>query len=329
MRIILFVLLLSSTWAKAQFAPQVGIMGSQGIHKSSSLIKSWANDCVLYRGYLNIADPSKGVSSVGDYTSALGIADGNVVSLGDSGVALLSFAQPIFNGDGADFAVFENGFQNPANLEEAFLELAFVEVSSDGVNFVRFPSTSNTNSTLQIAGAGTYMNARYLNNLAGKYVAQYGTPFDLEELKVNPGLDIEHITHIRVVDVVGAINQYGSRDYNGQKINDPYPTPYPSGGFDLDAVAVIHAKGLSVNVTERPIIAVFPNPTTDYLFVTLSTAATINATLILTDIQGQIVLETKANTHNKLDVNTLAKGIYIIHIKSATGIECLGKFAKI
>ncbi|MCC6187227.1 MAG: T9SS type A sorting domain-containing protein [Chitinophagaceae bacterium] len=329
MRFLLFTLLFTSTLVQAQFAPQIGIVGSKGIHKSSSLIKTWAHDCVLHRGYLNIADPTLGHTSIGANTSAVGIADGNVVSLGDSGVAVLSFLQPIFNGPGADFAVFENGFQNPANLEEAFLELAFVEASSDGVNFVRFPSTSNTNSTVQIAGAGTYMNARYLENFAGKYIAQYGTPFDLEELKGNPDLDIDNVTHIRIVDVVGAISQYGTKDFNGQKINDPYPTPFPSGGFDLDAVAAIHTKGLSVNETNETAISIFPSPATNHLNVVLNTAMVSDASLVVCDIRGQVVLENVATHRNQLDVSTLVQGIYIINIKSASGIKCIGKFAKI
>ncbi|MDX5325803.1 MAG: hypothetical protein LPK80_06040, partial [Bacteroidota bacterium] len=31
----------------------------------------------------------------------------------------------------------------------------------------------------------------------------------------------------------------------GRIINDPFPTPFPSGGFDLDAVAVLQANTLS------------------------------------------------------------------------------------
>jgi len=59
---------------------------------------------------------------------------------------------------GFDFAVFENSFN------DSFLELAFVEVSSDGINFVRFPATSNTQTDVQITGFGT-IDPTYINNL--------------------------------------------------------------------------------------------------------------------------------------------------------------------
>ena len=61
-----------------------------------------------------------------------------MVSLGKGGSITLSFDPPVSNGDGWDFAVFENGF------EDTFLELAYVEVSSDGVVFVRFDNASLT-----------------------------------------------------------------------------------------------------------------------------------------------------------------------------------------
>jgi hypothetical protein len=63
----------------------------------------------------------------------------------------------------------------------AYLELAFVEVSSDGINYFRFPATSLTPTDNQVSNTA-YMNAANINNLAGKYIGGYGTPFDLDEL---------------------------------------------------------------------------------------------------------------------------------------------------
>ena len=59
-----------------------------------------------------------------------------------------------------------------------------------------------------------------------------------------PGLDIQRITHVKVIDVVGSIDpDYASHDSHGNKVNDPWPTPFHTGGFDLDAIGVIHATG--------------------------------------------------------------------------------------
>lgn len=247
--------------ANGQFAPAAGIDGSTAIYRDSSAFVAWATGCTINRGYMDIALPDSGLASVGDANSAIGPAgQAGVVSLGDAGVATLTFNNPIYNGPGSDFAVFENGFYT--NNPLAFLEFAFVEVSSDGVNFVRFTATSNIQDSTQIPMTG--VDCALVNNLAGKYTAGYGTPFDLEELKNEPGLDVNHITHVRVVDVVGSIaEQYASRDHLGHKINDPYPTLFASGGFDLDAVGVIHALGVTDVASlsnSKTLVSVYPNP---------------------------------------------------------------------
>lgn len=56
-----------------------------------------------------------------------------------------------------------------------------------------------------------------------------------------PGLNLNSVTHIRIVDVVGSIDPlYATRDSLNRVINDPWPTFFETGGFDLDAVGVIH-----------------------------------------------------------------------------------------
>src|ERR1700744_4168377 len=129
---IILLLISFSFPAVAQYAPQQGVAGSTAISASSPLFTMWANGCTIHRGLMEIDNPSLGYVTNGDSSDAVGMADNSVVSLGDSGVAVLTFAAPIIDGPGPDFAVFENGFANPANDSQAFLELAFVEVSSDG-----------------------------------------------------------------------------------------------------------------------------------------------------------------------------------------------------
>lgn len=240
----------------AQFAPPVGQTGTTAIHKDSSVFVAWASGCSVTRGYQDISNVSLGYASAGDSSMALGKAGTNaVVSLGDGGSAILSFNNPVRNGIGYDFAVFENSF------DDSFLELAFVEVSSDGINYYRFPATSNTQDTLQTGSFGS-TDATKINNLAGKYKALYGTPFDLQELSGQSGLNVDSVTHIKIIDVTGCIQSaYATYDQNGNKINDPWSTPFASGGFDLDAVGIIHqaANGID-DFTIVSQCSVFPNP---------------------------------------------------------------------
>lgn len=317
------------SFALAQFAPQVGVSGSTAIHKSSTLIKGWATECTIRRGFQNIADKSSGYVLLGDSTNVFGVADGEIVSLGDSGSATVKFAQAIFNGAGPDFAVFENGFQNPANLEESFMELAFVEVSSDGENFFRFPATSNTPIAAQVKGVGEYMNARQVNNLAGKYIAQNGTPFDLEDLKGISGLDINNITTLRIIDVVGSISGHSSFDFAGNIINDPYPTAFATGGFDLDAVAAINMKGSSIAESKSYAAKIFPNPASDKIYIELDLQQAQSNELVLCDMSGRVLLRQAASQQNECSISDFARGIYLIGISNQSGIQWVGKCAKI
>ena len=211
----------------AQFAPRAGEPGSTAIHKDSLIFTSWAISAQLNRGYQDISDTSLGKITVGTEASVLGKAGENgVVSLGDGGSIVLEFNPPIQDGAGVDFAVFENGFFYKDSLD--FLELAFVEVSSDGIHFFRFPAQSFTQSVIQV---DTFdgLDARKINNLAGKYAYGFGTPFDLADLTDNPELNKDNIQFVRMVDVIGSIDsQFVCRDKNENAINDPWPTPFPN-----------------------------------------------------------------------------------------------------
>ncbi len=226
------------------FCGAVGTEGCNAISADSSAIVAWATGIVLNRGPQNISVDNSPAASFGTDSNAIGQATTNnmrAVSLGDGGTATITFAHPIRNGEGPDFAVFENGFAN-ISAGNYSLELAFVEVSSDGERFVRFPSTSLTQTEHQIANAGS-IDPTMINNLAGKFQVGYGTPFDLAELADSTGIDIDSIVYVRLVDVVGSIDpQYASYDAFGHIINDPWPTPFASSGFDLTGVAVMYER---------------------------------------------------------------------------------------
>lgn len=297
--------------ANAQFAPPAGQPGSTAIHKDSSAFVSWASGCTVVRGYQDISNPALGYASVGDSSMAVGAAGANgVVSLGDGGYAVLTFANPISNRPGWDFAVFENSFSDD------FLELAFVEVSSDGIHYFRFPATSNTQDTLQVGGFGT-IDATKINNLAGKYRAQYGTPFDLEELASEPGLNINAVTHVKIIDVVGCIQDaYATYDQQGNKINDPWSTPFASSGFDLDAVGVINTAPMSIHDAENAMsVSVYPNPANGNVFIQNTSPNAIQSITVVNGL-GQIVQSVSGMQGDiyTIEVASLSNGIYFISV---------------
>lgn len=312
------------------FAPQATVSGSTAINKNDPAIKGWATHCQLNRGWLDIADKSLGKPTLGADTNAIGMPDNFLVSLGDSGTAVLTFNNIIYNGNGPDFVVFENGFANPNNPEEAFLEYAFVEVSSDGVNYTRFPATSFAD-TLQTPASGVYENARQIDNLAGKYIGGFGTPFDLQELAGTPGLDINNITHIRLVDVVGSIGVHGQSDKNGRKINDPYPTNVVSGGFDLEAVGAMYlrwASSVNTTIASGNSMSVFPNPSATDINIAFNKAPQGELYATVTDMKGSVVMY-GAVVNNKLSVASLTTGVYYLVVTDTNGNKWVERISKI
>jgi hypothetical protein len=212
------------------------------ISKTDPAIIEWANQVLDYSPApgvsLTFQNPETGYGSLGDLTRqqiAEGILPGSIT---------LGFNRAIYNGPGADFAVFENGFAygSPNGL---FMELAFVEVSSNGTDFARFDPISL--NTAPVAGSGGFSGWDTTNvyNLAGKNQSGWGTPFDLEELASDPLvtnglLDLNYIQYVTLVDIPGTGDYL---DTLGNPILDAHPTT-GSGGFDFrltEGVAVLNA----------------------------------------------------------------------------------------
>lgn|GEM_PF-189383 len=303
---LLFFLLSGILFGQA-YAPPAGQAGTTAIYKDSSVFVNWATGSSINRGYQDISNTSLGFATVGDTTMATGKAESNgVVSLGDGGSVICTFAKPVMNGPGFDFAVFENSF------DDVFLELAFVEVSSDGVNFFRFHAHSLTDTVTQTGSFGP-SDATKINNLAGKYRGGYGTPFDLQELAGTGGLDINNVTHIKIIDVVGSINEsYATRDFFHNKINDPWPTPFPSGGFDLDAIGVIHESSV-VGIAEsarRESFRVYPNPVGRGGDLRIENPA-IPFLIEILDVAGKCVLTTR---NDLIQTEGLEEGLYFVRV---------------
>ena len=303
---------LSIHYINAQtFPPAAGFDGSTAIHKDSLVFIDWATEVTINRGYKDIAIPRNGQVDYGISDNAIGKVEAipKIVSLGDGGTAILSFNYPIVNGKGADFAVFENAFFKNDTSEDAFLEFAFVEVSTNGIEYLRFPAVSEIQTDTQI-GSFSFLNARYVHNLAGKYTSTYGTPFDLDELQelsLDTSINLMEINFIKIIDVIGSLDEnYATYDSNNIKINDPYPTDFISGGFDLDAVGVIN----NLTNASNQKINIYPNPATNNLNFTIRNENIDKSSIF--SIYGKLLLS--SNQRNNIDVSHLKDGIYIIQL---------------
>jgi hypothetical protein len=305
---ILFILMVEGSFG--QYPPPPGHAGTTAIYKDSSVFYAWATNCSVVRGFINIADTNflyngSNRTTYGNIFMTTGPPDDLVLSLGDGGSATLTFDTVISDHEGWDFAVFENGFA------DNYLELAFVEVSSDGVHFVRFPSVSLTQTQKQV-GAFDTLDTRKIYNLAGKYRAFFGTPFDLYQLRDSAGIDIHSITRIRLVDVVGSIQDPFARyDSQGHKINDPWPTPFDTGGFDLDAVGLVHNAPTGIDDKKiLPQVSIIPNPCSQQAGFFAGTSAPLHYEI--TDQLGQVLLQSSFSGSISVNIANLPSGMYIV-----------------
>jgi hypothetical protein len=241
MKIIQLIIFLTATLSALTQAADTSV------DMNSSAIKGWAT------GYQSLSYGSDVDDIWKTPQKALGKATGDafdIVSLGNGGQITLTFSRGISNGSGYDLAIFENG------MSSSFLELAWVEVSSDGTHFVRFFNFSLNSGPI---GAFGSVDPSKISGLASKYQKGYGTQFDLQQLQDiynNPNdpslsltadfknqlltnfpyLDLNNIRYVRIIDIVG---DGSARDAMGHIIYDPYRT-IGSGGFDLEAAAVLH-----------------------------------------------------------------------------------------
>lgn len=144
----------------------------------------------------------------------------DVLSLGRGGVIVLGFDEELIDGDGPDLIVFENPFR--AADGTAFVETGVVAASEDGVDFHEWPCAADAPERGFPGCAGVHpVFASPGNGIdATDPATAGGDAFDLHDL------GLARARFVRVRDS-------GKNTYLA-----------PTGGFDLDAVSLVHAQGL-------------------------------------------------------------------------------------
>jgi hypothetical protein len=142
----------------------------------------------------------------------------DVLSLGRGGEIVVGFgANDIVDGDGVDFIVFENAFYVGGNVDRPFKELGEISVSADGEDWTVFPCDPGGPTLAGCAGwHPVYANDELEISPFDPKVAG-GDAFDLAEI----GVARARFVRIRDVGQVAAA---------------------PNAGFDLDALAIVHAE---------------------------------------------------------------------------------------
>ena len=245
------------------------------------IFKGWATEAVSCYQAPGVdpqwSDTDKALGPVtGRFDDIFSLGDLSVEQIGEGvlpGQITVTFDEPIRNGKGYDFVIFENGILaelstgNGSVPNQLMAELAYVEVSSNGQDFARFRGVSLTEEAVGKYGT---IDMNKVHNLAGKHPNAYGictgTPFDLEDIKNDPlvtagVVDINDILFVRIVDIPGTgdfsdnaaecVNPDTWPDWDNYKnthpIYDAWLT-WGSGGFDLEAVGVLHEQQFSADI---------------------------------------------------------------------------------
>ena len=307
MKLTLFIILvIFSRILSAQYAPQADAKGTTAIYKDSSIIVSWAT------GYENYVLGVEVDETWQTPKKALGKAigtSGDIVCLGRGGQITLTFDTLIVNLNGPDFVCFENA------LNHTFLELGWVEVSLDGINFERFPNRSFTKNSV---GAFSDVDPTKINGYCSKYRQGYGTPFDLDSVS------LDTIRYVRLVDIVG---DGTALDSDGHVIYDPYATT-GSAGIDVEAVGVIHAGSLHDGVEEisQKDFSIYPNPVKDLLYIECHSKLSegsqdyTSVSYEIYDVMGNLLKQIELeHLTSKISLIDYSEGIYFIKIKTNRG----------
>jgi hypothetical protein len=145
----------------------------------------------------------------------------DVLSLGTGGSITLELGAAVVDGPGPDFVVFENPFRILGSPTNVFVEPGHVAVSDDGETWVDFPCDGRVAPYRGCAGLMPVLaNADTNAHDPRDPGAAGGDAFDLADIGVS------RARFVRITDAGG-----GRMDGAG------------TDGFDLDAIAVVHAEG--------------------------------------------------------------------------------------
>jgi hypothetical protein len=113
-------------------------------------------------------------------------------------------------------------------------------------------------------------------------------------------------------------------------INDPFPTNFPTGGFDLDAVGVIHHLGTAnvISIANNISLSTYPNPVSDKLFFDVK-GATEGLSVTITSVSGMTIYQNLSlSARNEVDMELYPAGMYYLVLRDANGSKWVEKIIK-
>ncbi len=164
-----------------------------------------------------LGPPVGGGSSVGSL---------DVVSLGTGGEMVVSFEpNEVIDGPGPDFLVFENAFWAGGNVNHPLAELAEISVSADGASWSTFACNPGSAPPYGTCAGWRPVYSTPRNGISPLDPATAGgDAFDLADV----GVSSARFVRIRDLGTIACPSNPAERS--------------KTGGFDLDAIAIVNAK---------------------------------------------------------------------------------------
>lgn len=119
--------------------------------------------------------------------------------------------------------------------------------------------------------------------------------------------------------VIGNVNSGAvSADTFSHSVGEIYVIPDDPNQNSSGTMGMLYQTNLQVlgvSELEKENVKIYPNPTTDFIYVTLHSKSKIEEAEIF-DTAGRLILKTKLDTE-KLDLRSLPAGIYMISFRNS------------
>ena len=126
---------------------------------------------------------------------------------------------------------------------------------------------------------------------------------------------------MKIIDVIGSIDSnFCNYDQYLNKINDPFPTPFPSSGFDLDAVGVINQGPLNIILENSENILENFRVINGMVVFDLKSVQKADFKVEIFDLSGKIIFQKNFKNNleatQNIDIQSFKNGIYLFKIST-------------
>jgi hypothetical protein len=126
---------------------------------------------------------------------------------------------------------------------------------------------------------------------------------------------------VKIIDVIGSIDSnICNYDQYLNKINDPFPTPFPSSGFDLDAVGVINQGPLNIILENSENILENFRVINGMVVFDLKSVQKADFKVEIFDLSGKIIFQKNYKNNleatQNIDIQSFKNGIYLLNIST-------------